>query len=148
MERQNPIEEAQRYVDNARQTLKDNGEYDRALKRYGERKYVKSAGHFLWTGMLVLLDALFPVKTKQRPHPDIKDYKEAVAQRDRKLLALVNDGYATMHIAMGYDGNQQKAVCDAGFRLADEIIKICSKMLPKQQNSIRLIRNEVAKFNP
>jgi hypothetical protein len=53
-----------------------------------------------------------------------------------------------MHIAMGYDGNQQKAVCDAGFRLADEIIKICSKMLPKQQNSIRLIRNEVAKFNP
>ena len=134
MEKENPIEEAQRYVDNAKQTLKDNGEYDSDLKRYGDRKYVKSAGHFLWTGMLVLLDALFPVKTKRRPHPDIKDYKEAVAQRDRKLLALVNDGYTTMHIAMSYDGNQSKAVCDEGFRLADEIIKICSKMLPQQQN--------------
>ena len=134
MEKKSPIEEAQRYVDNAKQTLIDNGEYDSDLKRYGDRKYVKSAGHFLWTGMLVLLDALFPVKTKRRPHPDIKDYKEAVAQRDRKLLALVNDGYTTMHIAMSYDGNQSKAVCDEGFRLADELIKIYSEMLPQQQN--------------
>ena len=132
MEKQKPIEEAQRYVDNARQTLMEKGEYDSSLRRYSDRKYVKSAGHFLWTGMLVLLDALFPVKTKRRPHPDIKDYKEAVALRDHKLLALVNDGYDTMHIAMGYDGNQRKAICDEGFRLADEIIKICSKMLPKQ----------------
>lgn len=131
MEKENPIEEAQRYVANAKETLKENGEYDSDLHRYGDRKYVKSAGHFLWTGMLVLLDTLFPVKTKRRPHPDIKDYKEAIAQRDRKLLALVNDGYATMHIAMGYDGNQSKAVCDEGFRLADEIIRICSKMLGK-----------------
>ena len=134
MEKQSPIEEAQRYVDNARKTLMENGELDTKLKRYNDRKYVKSAGHFLWTGMLVLLDTLFPVKTKQRPHPDIKDYKEAIAQRDLKLLALVNDGYATMHIAMGYDGNQQKSVCDTGFRLANEIIQICAKMLPKQQN--------------
>ena len=136
MEKENPIQEAQRYVDNAKQTLKENGEYDSSLKRYSDRKYVKSAGHFLWTGMLVLLDALFPVKTKQRPHPDIKDYKEAVAQRDRKLLALVSDGYATMHIDMSNDGNQSKAICDEGIRLANEIIKICSKMLPKQQDSI------------
>ena len=133
MERQNPIEEAQRYVDNAKQILKENGEYDKSLRRYNDRKYVKSAGHFLWAGMLVLLDSLFPVKTKQRPHPDIKDYKAAVALRDRKLLALVSDGYATMHIAMGYDGNQSKTVCDEGFRLANEILKICSKMMPKQQ---------------
>lgn len=133
MERQKPIEEAQRYVDNAKQILKENGEYDKSLRRYNDRKYVKSAGHFLWTGMLVLLDSLFPVKTKQCPHPDIKDYKAAVALRDRKLLALVSDGYATMHIAMGYDGNQSKTVCDEGFRLANEILKICSKMMPKQQ---------------
>ena len=132
MEKQNPIEEAQRYVDNAKQALKDNGEYDSDLRRYGDRKYVRAAGHYLWNAVLIVVDAIFNVKTKTRPHPDIKDYKAAVAARDRKLLALVNDGYDTMHIAMGYDGNQQKDVCDAGFRLADEIIKICSKMLPKQ----------------
>ena len=132
MEKQNPIEEAQRYIDNARQTLKENGEYDSSLKRYGDRKYVRAAGHYLWNAVLIVVDAIFNVKTKNRPHPDIKDYKAAVALRDRKLLALVSDGYATMHIAMSYDGNQSKAVCDEGFRLADEIIKICSKMLPKQ----------------
>ena len=132
MEKQNPIEEAQRYIDNARQTLKENGEYDSSLKRYGDRKYVRAAGHYLWNAVLIVVDAIFNVKTKNRPHPDIKDYKAAAALRDRKLLALVSDGYATMHIAMSYDGNQSKAVCDEGFRLADEIIKICSKMLPKQ----------------
>ena len=132
MEKENPIEEAQRYVDNAKQTLMVNGEYDKSLRRYGDRKYVRAAGHYLWNAVLIAVDAIFNVKTKQRPHPDIKDYKAAVALRDRKLLALVNDGYDTMHIAMGYDGNQQKDVCDAGFRLANEIIKICSKMIPKQ----------------
>jgi hypothetical protein len=132
MEKENPIEEAQRYVDNAKQTLMENGEYDKSLRRYGDRKYVRAAGHYLWNAVLIAVDAIFNVKTKQRPHPDIKDYKAAVALRDRKLLALVNDGYDTMHIAMGYDGNQQKDVCDAGFRLANEIIKICSKMIPKQ----------------
>ena len=132
MEKENPIEDAQRYVDNAKQTLMENGEYDKSLRRYGDRKYVRAAGHYLWNAVLIAVDAIFNVKTKQRPHPDIKDYKAAVALRDRKLLALVNDGYDTMHIAMGYDGNQQKDVCDAGFRLANEIIKICSKMIPKQ----------------
>ena len=132
MEKQNPIEEAQRYVDNAKDTLKDNGELDIATRLYGDRKYVRSAGHFLWNAVLIVLDAVFQVKTPRRRHPDIKDYKDAVASRDRKLLALVNNGYDTMHIAMSYDGNQSKAVCDEGFRLANEIIKICSKMLPKQ----------------
>ena len=136
MEKQNPIEEAQRYVDNAKDTLKDNGELDTVTRLYGDRKYVRSAGHFLWNAVLIVLDAVFQVKTPRRRHPDIKDYKDAVASRDRKLLALVNNGYDTMHIAMSYDGNQSKAVCDEGFRLANEIIKICSKMLPKQQDSI------------
>ena len=43
MEKKSPIEEAQCYVDNAKLTLIDNGEYDSDLKRYGDRKYVKSA---------------------------------------------------------------------------------------------------------
>ena len=129
MERKDPIEEAQRYIDNARQTLKENGELDTATRLYGDRKYVRSAGHFLWNAVLIVLDAIFHVKTKTRPHPDIKDYKEAVARRDRKLLQFVNVGYDTMHIAMGYDGNQSKDVCDAGIRYANEIIRICKPML-------------------
>ena len=129
MEKENPIEEAKCYVDNAKQTLKDNGEYDGSMNRYGDRKYVRAAGHYLWNAVLIVLDAVFGVKTKQRPHPDIKDYKDAVGKRDRKLLALVNDGYDTMHIAMGYDGNQRKGVCDEGFNIANDIIARCAAML-------------------
>ena len=132
MKKNDPIEEARRYVDNARQTLKENGEYDRSTQTYADDKYVRSAGHFLWNAVLIVLDAVFGVKTKTRPHPDIKDYKEAVAKRDRKLLQFVNVGYDTMHIAMGYDGNQSKDVCDAGIRYANEIIRICKPMLDRK----------------
>ena len=133
MEKQNPIEEAQRYVDNAKQTLKENGELDMASRLYGDPKYVRSAGHFLWSGVLIALDAVFQVKTAQRQHPDIKDYKEAVRKRDRKLLDLVNQGYETTHILMGYDGNQRKEICDDGIRYANDIIAYCAKIMPKQK---------------
>lgn len=129
MKKDNPIEEARRYVDNAKQTLKENGEYDRSLKRYGDEKYVRSAGHFLWHAVLIVLDAVFGVKTKTRPHPDIKDYKDAIGKRDRKLLALVSDGYANMHISMGYDGNPRKALCDDSIDLANDIINRCAAMM-------------------
>ncbi len=129
MEKKNPVEEAKRYVDNAKQTLKENGELDTSTRLYADRKYVRSAGHFLWSAVLIVLDAVFGVKTKTRPHPDIKDYKEAVGKRDRKLLQFVTVGYDTMHIAMGYDGNQSKDVCDAGVRYANEIINRCAAML-------------------
>ena len=133
MEKQNPIEEAQRYVDNAKQTLRENGELDMVLCRYCDPKYVRSAGHFLWSGVLIALDAVFHVKTAQRQHPDIKDYKEAVRKRDRKLLDLVNQGYETTHILMGYDGNQRKEICDDGIRYANDIIAYCAKIMPKQK---------------
>lgn len=132
MEKQNPIEEALRYVDNAKQTLRENGELNVATQYYGDPKYVRSAGHFLWSGVLIALDAVFQVKTDQRQHPDIKDYKDAIRKRDRKLLDLVNKGYETMHIAMGYDGNKDKDVCDDGFRYANDIISYCAKIMPKQ----------------
>ena len=133
MVKQNPIEEAYRYVDNAKQTLRENGELDMTARYYSDPKYVRSAGHFLWSGVLIALDAVFQVKTAQRQHPDIKDYKDAVRKRDRKLLDLVNKGYETMHILMGYDGTQSKSICDDGFRYANDIIAYCAKIMPKQK---------------
>lgn len=130
MEKKDPIEEARRYVDNAMTLLTEHGELDPETRLYADRKYVKMAGNTLWNGMLLILDALFHVKTKRSPHPDIKDYKEAVGSRDRKLLAYVNTGYDTMHISMGYDGNQSKATCDEGFRIANNIIERCALLFP------------------
>ena len=129
LEVNNPISEARRYVENAKQTLKKHGQLDTKSRLYMNDKYVRSAGNFLWYAMIIMMDAVFKVKSPHRPHPDIIDYKTAVAQRDRKLLGHVIAAYDTMHISMGYDGNPSKAICDEGFRLANDIIDRCAAML-------------------
>jgi hypothetical protein len=129
MKRKNPIEEARRYVENAKKTLQENGELDVELNRYEDEKYVRAAGNYLWLGVLMALDAVFHVRADRRTRVDIKDYLAAIGKRDRKLLALVNDGYDVMHLYMNYDGNQQKGVCDSGFRIANDIINRCEVMV-------------------
>ena len=129
MKKKDPIAEARRYVDNAKKTLRENGEYDAELNRYNDEKYVRAAGNYLWLGVLMALDAVFHVRTDRRTRVDIDDYREAVGKRDRKLLALMNDGYITMHLNMNYDGNPAKGVCDDGFRLANTIVDRCETML-------------------
>ena len=128
MKRKNPIDEARRYVENARETLKEKGELDPELKIYQDDKYVRAAGNYLWLGVLMALDEVFHVRQDRRTRVDIKDYLAAIGKRDRKLLALVNNGYEVMHLYMNYDGNQSKDVCDGGFRLANDIINRCAAM--------------------
>ena len=124
-----PVAEARRYVQNARDLLNEKADLDPETQLYQDRKYVRMAGNTLWNGVLLILDAVFNLKTKQCPHPDIIDYKNEIAKRDRKLLNLVIAGYETMHIYMGYDGNQRKATCHDGIDLANNIIDRCATML-------------------
>ena len=128
MEKKNPIDEARRYVKNAKEALRDKGELDTELQIYGDRKYVRTAGNYLWLGVLMALDTVVDVRKDKRTRPDINAYKEALAKRDRKLLTMVNSGYSTMHLSMNYDGNPDKGVCDSGFRLANAIIDRCAAM--------------------
>ena len=102
---------------------------DAELNRYDDEKYVRAAGNYLWLGVLMALDAVFNVREDRRTRVDIKDYREAVGRRDKKLPALVNDGYDVMHLYMNYDGNQSKGVSDEGFRLANNIIDRCAAMV-------------------
>lgn len=129
MEKKNPVEEARRYVDNAKNLLIENGELDIDTRLYGDSKYVRMAGDTLWKGVLLLLDAIFHVRKDRRTRVHIEDYQEAIGRRDGKLAKLVHVGYETMHLYMGYDGTQEKATCDAGFRLANEIIDRCARMI-------------------
>ena len=129
MRKKNPIEESRRYVDNARKTLRENGELDTELNIYQDEKYVRTAGNYLWLGVLMALDAVFHVRQDRRTRVDIKDYLAAVGKRDKKLLALVNTGYDVMHLSMNYDGIQSKGVSDEGFRLANNIIDRCEAMV-------------------
>lgn len=110
-----PIAEARRYVQNAKDVLEEKGELDLETGCYGDSKYVKSAGHYLWSAVLIILDEVF----------------DEVVKRDRKLLTMINAAYETMHITMGYDGNLSKEVCQGGIRLATDIIDRCAAMLVK-----------------
>ena len=129
MKRENPIEEARHYVESAKETLQERGGFDPELRMYQDEKYVRAAGNYLWLGVLLALDAVFNVRKDCRTRADIKDYRDVVGKRDRKLLALVNMGYDTMHLSMTYDGNQSKGVSDDGFRLANSIIDRCEAMV-------------------
>ena len=127
----NPFSEARRYVDNARDALRDHGKLNKETGRYEDSKYVKAAGHYLWSGVLIALEAVFQVKhgKKKKKGEDsrvyVDDYIAVVANRDRKLLGWVTDGYSVTHLYMGYDGIQDKDICMRGFRLTTQIIDRC-----------------------
>ena len=123
------IEEARRYVRNAKELLRERGKLDDDGVAYQDRKYVRAAGNYLWLGVLIALDVVFNVRQGKRTRPDINDYREVVSHRDKKLLSLVNMGYDTIHLSMNYDGNQSRVVCDMGFRLTDAIIDRCERMV-------------------
>ena len=119
--KRDPISEARRYVENAKKALRENGNLDVETKLYQDEKYVRSAGNYLWLGVLMALDAVFHVRADRRTRVDINDYLEAVGKRDRKLLSYVNSGYDVMHLSMTYDGMQAKGISDEGFRIANAI---------------------------
>ena len=129
MEKKDPVEEARRYVDNAKTLLAENGELDVETQTYGDRKYVKMAGNTLWCGVLYILDAVFHVRKDRRTRVHIEDYMEAINKRDGKLARLVYTAYETMHLYMGYDGSRDKALCASGFRLANDIIDRCARLI-------------------
>ena len=128
MEKNDPIEEARRYVANAEAVIK-KANYDPEMKSYTDSKYVKAAGDYLWKGCLIALDAVLHVRSG-KGRPSIEKYKEAAGKRDRTLLRYINLGYDTMHLVMGYDGNKERKVCDAGFERANDIIDHCAKLCP------------------
>ena len=98
------------------------------------KKYIKTAGDILWKGCLIALDAVLHVR-KGKGRPSIKKYKEAASKRDGKLIRLLSFGYDTMHLVMGYDGNKDKKVCDAGFDSANAIIDRCAILMPEKASA-------------
>ena len=124
-----PVAEARRYVQNAKDILQEKGKFNSELQLYEDRKYVKMAGNTLWNGVLLILDAVFHVTENKKTRPNFVDYQRAVAPRDQKLLILVLAGYDLMHLSMGYDGNPSKAACQDGICKANDIIDRCAVML-------------------
>ncbi len=133
-EKKNPIEEARRYVANAAENIA-KAEYDPETKSYLDNKYVRTAGDILWKSCLIALDAVLHVRT-WKGRPSVEKYKLEASKRDRKLLQFLNIAYNTMHLSMGYDGNRQRKVCDAGFEAANEIIDRCAMLYHPEEMSV------------
>lgn len=126
-----PVKDARRYVQNAKDILREKANLNPETQYYRDKKYVRMAGNTLWNGVLLILDAVFHVAQNKgkRNHPDFSDYQKAVAQRDQKLLDHVNVGYDVMHLSMGYDGILKKSICNDGIRIANDIIDRCERLL-------------------
>ena len=130
VKKREPIKEARRYVDNAREILIERGKLDDDGFQYEDEKYVRAAGNYLWLGVLMALDGVFHVREDRRTRVHIEAYQEALAKRDLKLLSWFNSGYEVIHLYMNYDGNPGKGLCDMGFEYANRIIDRCESMMP------------------
>ena len=100
----NPIQEAERYLSNARNILSKKAGKDGDY--YNDSKYVKLAGHAAWCGVLVALDAVLKVKDnlKKGQRLEFKDYQEAMSKKDKKMNAPLKVAYDLLHKSLSYDG--------------------------------------------
>jgi len=114
--------EALRYMDNAKETLKLAGKEDRFYK---DKKYVRTACGTAYHGVLIALDGYFALKDvpKIKGRKSIEYYQSNVSKFDKKLLDYLNGAYNDLHLSGYYDGNTDSKTILSGFELAYEIIE-------------------------
>ena len=66
------------------------------------------------------LDGYFRGARKTRK--SMEWYQAALAKQDKKMLAVFNSAYHTLHLVMGYDGEQNAKIVSAGLEEAEKII--------------------------
>ncbi|MDR0619288.1 MAG: DUF5618 family protein [Bacteroidales bacterium] len=127
--KKNPIDEAKRYMDNAREILstkaKKDGDY------YSDPKYVKMAGNTAWNGVLVALDGVLNVK-KAGTRKDFDDYKSAVYKKDKKMTRPLQSAYEALHLHLGYDGTLRYKVVQDGLEQGRDMINWAAKYYKQQ----------------
>ena len=128
-ELKHPIQEAERYLENARQILSEKAGKDGNY--YQDGKYVRMAGNTAWNGVLIALDGVLDVRKnlKSRQRPDIKDYQAAMSQKDSKMTRPLHVAYETLHLVLGYDGNLRYKIVQDGLEQAKFMIDRAKKKL-------------------
>ena len=123
METNEYILEARRYIDNAKEILRDKAKKEDGY--YTNSKYVKMAGHTAYTGVLVALDGKFGRKGRRRK--DIDWYRQETKKWNVKLLPILNSTYEILHLFLGYDGTKDSRIAKIGIENAERIISAAEK---------------------
>lgn len=113
----NTVQEAKRYVENAREILRDKARKEDGY--YQDSKYVKMAGHTAYAGILVALDGLLGKKGKGRK--DVDWYKQHLAKLDKRILNAFLTAYQVLHLDMAYDGAQSAKLATTGLEEAETV---------------------------
>jgi len=114
--------EAIRYMNNAKETLKKAGKEDIFYK---DEKYVKTACGIAYNGVLKALDGYFILKgiEKKKGRKSIEFYQSNITKIDKKLLNYLNSAYEVLHLSGYYDGIKDTRIIKTGFDLAYNIIE-------------------------
>ena len=128
----NPIKEAERYLENSRQILSEKAGKDGDY--YDDPKYVRMAGRVAWQGVRAALDGLPEVKAKREVRRQVRfeDYMEAVTQCDPKMSKPLLYAYESLHKVLGYDGNLRYDIVQSGMNQAKEVIDWADREYRKQ----------------
>jgi len=115
--------EAIRYMDNAREYLKNAQKEDNF---YRDKKYVKTACGTAYSGVLVALDGFLTLKDlrpKGKERKSIEFYQRNITKIDKKMLDTLNSAYEILHLLGYYDGITDATVVKRGFDLANSLIE-------------------------
>ena len=126
-ELKHPIQEAERYLQNARLILSEKAEKDGDY--YNDSKYVRMAGNTAWNGILIALDAVLDMrsKIKKGQRLEFKDYQAAIAQKDSKMPRVLLNAYELLHKSLGYDGVTHYKTVQGSLGIANNILDWAGK---------------------
>lgn len=109
-----PTQEAERYLENARQILTEKAGKKDGL--YADVKYVKMAAGTAYSAALLILDEYLRQKegidfTKPK---SIEDYMTRLRKYDKKLLRILANVYDELHLAGYYHGTRSVDTIQTG----------------------------------
>jgi hypothetical protein len=117
---QEAYDEANRYMENARELLQRAGKEGRY---YLDTKYVRMACGTAHRATLIAYDTFLALKGVALPKKrDIEFFRRHIATLDGKMLNYLHNAYQLLHLLGYYDGTNSVGVVKEGMDTATEII--------------------------
>jgi hypothetical protein len=117
-------QEALRYMDNAKEALKNAGKKD---NDYADVKYVISASGIAYRGVLLAIDEYLKRKegAKFKKPASIEEYRTRLSKHNKTLKTLLNSVYDSLHLVGYYHGTTSARTIKHGLEDAYKIINYC-----------------------